>query len=137
ASERDIAGLELQLARLKETQKSVGGALQGGSESIAAAQLQSRLKSAVDSARGELRSTQVLPAREEGNFRRLTIRAQISLHLPALQRVIYDVEASFPYLLLENIEIRTRSALRRRDRVTDDGLLDVRLDLSGYMRRTT
>ena len=137
ASERDVAGLEAELARLKERQKSVGGVLQDGNESIAAAQLQNRLKTVVDSVKGDLRSTQVLPSREEGNFRRITVRGQISLDLAALQRVVYELEAASPYLFLDNVEIRTRSALRRRDRVKDDPLLDVRLDLSGYMRRAT
>jgi general secretion pathway protein M len=137
AGERDIAGLEAELSRLRERQKSIGGALQDENESIAAARLQNRLKSVIDAVKGELRSTQVLPVRDEGNFRRITVRGQISLDLPALQRVIYELEAALPYVFLDNVEIRSRFALRRREPVKDDPVLDVRLDLSGYMRRAT
>lgn len=132
----DIAGLRTELRRLKEGRHSAGGLLSGTNEPIAAAQLQERLKTAVDRAGGKLRSTQVLPARDDGAFRRVTIRAQLSIDLPGLQRVVYELEASLPYLFLDNVEIAQRPG-NRGSPAGGDPLLDVGFGLSGYIRKAT
>lgn len=139
-SDRDVARVQAELAVLKKRQASAGGFLQGTNESIAAAQLQDRLKTSVEGAKGELRSTQSLPSRDDGNFRRVTVRAQISLSLAALQRAFYDLESSSPFLFLDNVIIRARSVPQDRNKVAQDPVgqdpvLDVSFDLSGYMRR--
>jgi general secretion pathway protein M len=131
------AALQAELTQLKERRNSAGGLLDGSNESIAAVQLQERLKSAVDHVNGDMRSTQVLPARDDGGFRRMTVRAQLSMNLAALQHVIYELEASLPYLFLDNVEITEHSANRRVKQADDDPLLDVQLDLFGYMRKST
>lgn len=132
----DLAGLRAELARLKEHQASAVGFMQGSNPSLATADLQNRIKSSVEAARGELRSTQILPARDEGAFRRISIRGQIAVNMAALQRVFYDLESATPFLFLDNVEIRSRPA-RRSTSPDDDPVLEVRFDLYGYMRRTT
>jgi general secretion pathway protein M len=133
--DRDIAQLQAELAALKKRQPSTGGFLQGTNESIAAAQLQDRLKTSVEGAKGEIRSTQILPSRDDGKFRRITVRAQISLSTAALQRAFYDVESSPTFLFLDNVIIRARSVPQDRNKVAQDPVLDVSFDLSGYIRR--
>ena len=132
----DLAGLRAELAHLKEHQASAVGFMQGSNPSLAAADLQNRIKSSVEAARGELRSTQILPARDEGAFRRISIRGQIAVNMAALQRVFYDLESATPFLFLDNVEIRSRPA-RRSTSPDDDPVLEVRFDLYGYMRRAT
>jgi general secretion pathway protein M len=132
----DLAGLRAELARLKEHQASAVGFMQSSNPSLAAAELQNRIKSSVEAARGELRSTQILPARDDGTFRRISIRGQIAVNTAALQRVFYDLESASPFLFLDNVEIRARPA-RRATGPEDDPVLEVRFDLYGYMRRAT
>jgi general secretion pathway protein M len=132
----DLAGLRAELARLKERQASTVGFMQSSNPSLAAAELQNRIKSSVEAAHGELRSTQILPARDEGVFRRISIRGQIAVNTAALQRVFYDLESASPFLFLDNVEIRSRPA-RRSSAPEDDPILEVRFDLYGYLRRTT
>ena len=132
----DLAGLRAELARLKEHQASAVGFMQSSNPSLAAAELQNRIKSSVEAARGELRSTQILPARDDGTFRRISIRGQIAVNTAALQRVFYDLESATPFLFLDNVEIRSRPA-RRASGPEDDPILEVRFDLYGYMRRAT
>jgi general secretion pathway protein M len=132
----DLAGLRAELARLKEHQASAVGFMQSSNPSLAAAELQNRIKSSVEAARGELRSTQILPARDDGTFRRISIRGQIAVNTAALQRVFYDLESASPFLFLDNVEIRARPA-RRSSGPEDDPVLEVRFDLYGYMRRAT
>ena len=132
----NLAGLRAELDRLKAHQASAVGFMQSSNPSLAAAELQNRIKSSVEAARGELRSTQILPSRDEGAFRRISIRGQIAVNTAALQRVFYDLESATPFLLLDNVEIRARPA-RRSTGAEDDPILEVRFDLYGYMRRAT
>jgi general secretion pathway protein M len=121
---------------LKQGQGSTVGFLASPNESLAAAELQSRLRSTVDAVHGDLRSVQILPARDEGLFRRVSVRGQISATLPALQRVLYQLETATPLLFLDNVDIRARPV--RPGRTSAEApVLDVRFDLSAYMRRAS
>ncbi len=133
---RSLAELQAELARLKEQQASAIGLMQSANASLAAADLQNRIKLSVEAAHGELRSTQILPARDEGGFRRISIRGQIAVNTAALQRVFYELESSSPFLFLDNVEIHARPA-RRAGSAEDDPVLEVRFDLYGYLRRAT
>lgn len=134
--EGDLGALAAELARLKQNRPTTAGFLGSANESLAAAELQGRLNSSVAAARGELRSAQILPAREEGTFRRVTIRGQIAVTIAQLQRILYDLEAGSPFLFLDNVDIRTPQAAAR-GHAEGEPLLEVRFDLYGYMRRPT
>jgi hypothetical protein len=133
--ERDLADAEAELAHLRKRQMTSGGFLEGTNESIASARLQERLKTSLDAVKGELKSTQTLPLREEANFRRVTVRAQISVGIGALQQTFYDLESSSTYLFLDNVIIRARTTTSDREKEASDPVLDVSFDLAGYMRR--
>jgi len=132
---RDTAALQAELARLKERKVLAIGLLQSPNESLAAVELQDRIKSAVGTVRGELRSTQILAARDEGKFRRIAIRGQIAVDIAGLQRVFYDLEAGSPLLFLDNVEIRVPE--RPRGGGAQNSGLDVRFDLYGYVAKPT
>jgi general secretion pathway protein M len=134
---RTLSELQAELQRLKERGVSGAGALQSSNESLAAAELQNRVKSSVEGARGELRSTQILPSHEEGVFQRISIRGQISVNLEALQRIFYEFESASPLLFLDNVDVRVRPERRPNEATTDNPVLDVRFDLYGYIRRAT
>lgn len=134
---RTLSELRTELAWLKGHGVSGAGAMQSPNESLAAAELQNRIKSSVEAARGELRSTQILPSREEGVFQRISIRGQISVNLESLQRIFYEFESTSPLLFLDNVDIRVRPVRQQNEAPTDNPVLDVRFDLYGYIRRTT
>lgn len=128
-----LAELKASVDRLKSRESDRPGLLAGTNESIAAAELQTRLKTIADSAKGDLKSTQILAARDDGNFRRITVRGQISGNLAAVQRILYAVEANLPYLFLDDVDIRVTTGSTRADAPAPN--LDLHLDISGYMRR--
>ena len=136
-SSRNLVALEAELAHLKQHRATAVGFLKGANESLAAADLQNRIRSAVDKVRGELRSTQTLPSRDDGQFRQITVRGQMAVTLSGLQRIFYDLESTTPFLFLDNVEIRARAPRQSREQGNEDTLLEVRFDLAGYMRRTT
>jgi general secretion pathway protein M len=133
----EIKNTAAQLAELRQAQSSQSGFLQGANESLATAQLQNRIKSLVEAGGGELRSTQVLPVRDEGKFRRIIVRGQMATNTTAMQHIFYEIESASPYLILDNIDIRARPTPGIKEDSPQDTLLDVRFDIYGYIRATS
>lgn len=134
AAGADPEALKAELAGLRARQGTVPGALKSANDSLAAADLQNRLKSAIEAAHGELRSVQTLPSRVEGGFRRVTIRGHASMKIAALRHALYDLESSSPLLFLDNVEIDARPDKSGRHGAAEDPNLDIRFDLYGYMK---
>ena len=130
----ELKTITAQLAEIRQSQSSQSGFLQGANESLATAQLQNRIKSLVEAGGGELRSTQVLPVRDEGKFRRIIVRGQMATNTTAMQHIFYDIESASPYLILDNVDIRARPSSRSQESTPEDAMLDVRFDIYGYVR---
>jgi general secretion pathway protein M len=130
----ELKNITAQLGELRQAQSSQSGFLQGANESLATAQLQNRIKSLVEAGGGELRSTQVLPVRDEGKFRRIIVRGQMSTNTTGMQHIFYDIESASPYLILDNIDIRARPNAGAQGNSPQDTMLDVRFDIYGYVR---
>ena len=127
-----------RLAEQQERAAQADGYLEGPSDALAAAQLQDRVKSVVETAGGELRSTQILPAESlEGDlgFRRTTIRVQIAVGIEGLASTLYELETGQPYLLIDDVTVRQERVRRqRRGQPESEPILDVNLELFGYLR---
>jgi general secretion pathway protein M len=127
-----------RLAEQEERAASAAGYLTGPSDALAAAQLQDRVKSVVEGAGGELRSTQILPAEQlEGDlgFRRATLRVHFVVTIEGLEETLYELEARQPYLIIDDVTVRQeRVRRRRRDDPEREPILDVSLELFGYLR---
>ena len=128
-----VPQLTAELAELRRSQAISGGFLRGENETLVAAQLHDRLKSLVEVEKGGLQSTQMLPARDEGKFRRVTLRAQLTLRTAGLQRVIYAIEAGSPSLFLDNLDIKPHPGAGRPN--GDPDALDVSFEFYGYLSR--
>ena len=126
--------LRAERERLVRETRASQGFLAAPNETLAAADLQARLKTLVDSVHGELKSTQVLPVQQIGGFRRVGVRGEMSMTLPAIQRVLYAAEAGSPTLVLDGLSIRTKAADRQVERNPDRVLLDFSVDLYGFLR---
>jgi general secretion pathway protein M len=127
-----------RLAEQQERAASAAGYLTGPSDALAAAQLQDRVKSVVEAAGGELRSTQILPAtRLEGNlgFRRTTLRVQFVVTIQGLETTLYELETGQPYLIIDDVTVRQERIRRsRRDDPKSEPVLNVSFELFGYLR---
>lgn len=134
ASDLDPVALKAALARLRSDRAPGPGLLHSANESLAAAELQSRFKAAIEAAHGELRSLQTLPSRMDGGFRRITIRGQATVNTAGLREALYDLEAASPLLFLDNVQIDARPDRSGRPGAAENPNLDLRLDIYGYMR---
>jgi general secretion pathway protein M len=131
-----VSALQSAVAELQNSDDLAPYVFPQESESLAAAALQQKVKSVVTASGGTLTSTQVMPTVPEKDFRRIMINVRMAVSTDALQGVFHDLESSLPYLLIDDIIILSRSSRRRRNQAVDVDLLDVRFNLSGYMRAT-
>jgi general secretion pathway protein M len=136
AAGQQLGAREAALSSLKRSDATQGGFLTGANENLIAANIQTRIKALAEGARGELKSTQILPSQDEGKLRRIVVRAQLSGTLEAAQKVFYGLEAGAPFLFLDNLTINARSVSRRRAEPEEDPLLDIQFDAYGYARNT-
>lgn len=121
------------LEGLRTNRSSQQGYLAGTNEAIAAATLQDRLKSLIAREGGKLQSTQAMPqTKVAGQPQRVGVRAHMVMQLNELQAVIYRLESTTPMLFVENLSIRAVAA-----GATEEGLLDVNLDIVGYLGEAT
>ena len=121
------------LEDLRVRQSAQQGYLSGANEAVAAATLQDRLKSLIAREGGKLQSTQAMPqTKVMGQPQRVGVRAHMVMQLGELQAVIYRLESTTPMLIVENLSIRAVAA-----GATEEGLLDVNLDIVGYLGEAT
>jgi general secretion pathway protein M len=134
---RQQSARRTELAALKQQQQVArSGALEGSNETLVAAQIQNRIKALVASGQGELVSTEILPAQEDGNFRRIGVRSQLSITMAGALQVFHGLEAQSPLLFLDNVELHAQAEIRRRvvSTQTPYAVTEVRFDVYGYMR---
>lgn len=135
--------LERQLAELRKRANSTSGYLEAKSAALAAAQLQDRVKRIVTRNGGAIRSLQTLPAKNERDLERVSIRIQMTARIEQLQKIFHAFETGRTYLFVDDVNVRvqrTRRARRRRKGKTEatpagERLLSVRLNLYGFTRR--
>lgn len=113
---------------------------------LAGAQLQTEVQAMVRTAGARPISTQILPTDEQDDPPRVSVRIQLQGTTDQLFQLLYQVEAARPFLLIEQMSIRSqarstrapaRRAARRRTTPNNQGQLTVRLDLFGYFLRPT
>jgi hypothetical protein len=137
ARARDLDARKAELAALQKRPSSDDGFLQGKNETLVAAQIQNRVKALADATHSELKSTQVLPAEDEGKRRRIGVRGQISTTVAGAQRVIYGLESASPILFIDNLDVRSvPSSTRFHQREIGSDVIDMQFDVYGYMHGT-
>ena len=99
---------------------------------LAASEIQETAKSLMEANGGKLVSMQVVPFKDDGGYRRVTVNVQFISNMPTLRKILYAVETVQPYLLLDNISIRSQAnTLNKGTPVTEPELI-AQFDVSGY-----
>ena len=127
----DSDALAQQLTQLRNRPVSGEGYLQGDSETLVAARLQSRVREVIQTSGGKLTTTQVLSGVDDGGFRRIGVRVTMSADTAQLQKALYSLEGDRPYLFLDNLDV---SGEQSRGRDGRDGALTISFDAYGFMR---
>lgn len=133
SSEADEA-LRPELERLVATHSRSGHHLKSDTEAVAAAELQRIVTNLAAENSVQILSTQILPASEEGDFIRISLRVRARGTLEGISEALYDVESNLTFLFLDSVSIRA-GARRRLQRSTTDNQFETDFDLSAYMPR--
>ncbi len=113
--------------------------LQSNTESLATAELQRSVKLVITKNKGEILSLQVIRSTEEEGFVRVTVRIRMKTNLEAMLKTFHALETSKPYLIVDDVSVRSRNMARRRipsAKAIEEAvaLLDIDFQVSGYMR---
>lgn len=99
---------------------------------LAASEIQETAKSLIEVNGGKLVSMQVVPFKDDGGYRRVTVNVQFISNMSTLRKTLYAVETVQPYLLLDNVSIRSQAnTLNKGAPVTEPELI-AQFDVSGY-----
>lgn len=130
--------LKSQLDRLAARQSRSGVYLVGDTDALAAAGLQADVSATIEQNGGKLRSVQILPVSSDGDFKRVSVRVQLTATLPSLARILHALEARRPVVFIDNLDIKNRLARRRAGQTEEEAEpeLVIRFDLFGYLRPT-
>jgi general secretion pathway protein M len=100
--------------------------LEGQSVTVAGAALQQRVAGAVTKLGGNVLSSQVDLTTSSAKEGFISLIVSCEVEQPALQQVLYDLEAGMPFLFVDQLEIQAPQATGR-----DGGLMRVLMTISG------
>jgi len=106
--------------------------LKSASPALAAAELQEQATIILDQNGGKLNSINILPHKDDGAYRQVSVNLQLTAPLSAVKAMLYALESARPYLFVDNFSIRaTFNPVARNDSANEPDLL-VQFDLTGY-----
>mgnify|MGYP001552256646 CR=1 FL=1 len=118
-----------ELADLKARARNAPGLVRAPSADLAAAQIQSELKTIVSANGGEIRSAQTSPAVHAQGFETISVTYDLTVPLSHLRGLLYAVEVHTPYLVLDDVSI---SAPQTGGVEAADPVLSLRWTVHGY-----
>jgi hypothetical protein len=127
----ELPGLRMKVSELRATVGTRKVTLDGSSDAVAAANLQSRIEELAASVGAMISSTESLPAEMRGGYRRIGLRYVLNGPYETLVKLLARLEAATPPLVVDNLHIHGVLRARRGGVATTTGL-DAGLDVYGY-----
>jgi hypothetical protein len=129
AAAEELPALRARVEQLRAAAGSRKITLEGASDAIAAATLQSRIEELAASAGAAIGSTESLPAEARSGYRRIGLRYVLSGSYETLVKFLAKLESATPPLVIDNLHIH--GVLRRPGTPAAAGL-DAGLDVHAY-----
>lgn len=139
-----LPGLRAELEQVNNNQDFKAFYFDGATSALAGATLQQRVQDIVKAADARLVSTQILPQAPDEQPPKIQVRIQMQGSTDALLEVLYQIEASRPFLFVGQVSIRSmvqperpvsdtrRRPARRAMPTAPPEDLTVRLDIYGF-----
>jgi len=124
--------VEMRLAELKSHEASSTGLIVGRSPEIAASNIQTMVKTMIESDLGQVRSAQNLTPATSDGFQRIEIQYEASVPMTRLKDVAYRIETNVPYLFLDGIDLRAPEGWQFGGAQVDPPPLEVHWTVRGY-----
>jgi len=125
----ELPGLRARAAELRATASTHKVTLDGSSDAIASANLQSHIAELGASAGVTIASTESLPAEMRGGYRRIGLRYALSGPYETLVKFLARLDAATPPLVVDNLSIH---GVMRRPDAPAASALDAGLDVYGF-----
>jgi general secretion pathway protein M len=110
--------------------------LKSASPALAAAELQEQAKSILDQSGGKISSIQILPHKDDGQYRQVSVMLQLTAPRIALKPMLYAIESARPYLFINNLAIKNPFySSNRTDPAEPD--LTIQFELTGFSLKVT
>jgi hypothetical protein len=120
------------LGRRRTEMTAEGEFLEGDSEAVQLANLQS-LVGAIAAKNGlRVRSARTLPARERGELHLIGVHIQLHAEIGPLQKTLHDIESKRPFLFIDAVQIILLSG---GEAMEPNAMLEARLDVFGAVLR--
>jgi general secretion pathway protein M len=103
-------------------------ALEGASDALAAATLQSLVGVMADEANVRLVSSETLPAEPAGAWRRIALRLTVDAAWPALVQFMRATESATPRMFVDDLQLRAQPTVRRNR----EPALDISLTIEAF-----
>jgi general secretion pathway protein M len=129
AAADELPALRARVEQLRAAAGTRKITLEGASDAIAAATLQSRIEELAASAGATIGSTESLPAEARSGYRRIGLRYVLSGSYETLVKLLAKLQSATPPLVIDNLHIH--GVLRRPGTPASAGL-DAGLDVYAY-----
>jgi general secretion pathway protein M len=111
--------------------------LNGATEALAGAWLQDHLKGIVETAGGQLTSTQILPDAKTDEFSKVTVQVEMQAAIGALREIYHHLEGEIPRLFVADASLRTTGTIGlEQPRFPGEILLTARFNVYGFQAPT-
>jgi general secretion pathway protein M len=128
-----LPALRAQVAELRAAARTRKVTLDGASDAIASANLQSRIEGFAVSAGATIGSTESLPAEADDGYRRIGLRFALNGPYETLVKLLAKIEEATPPLIVDNLQVH--GVLRRPGLPPGGGGdpgLDAGMDVYGF-----
>lgn len=113
----DLAGSLPELQREATAQSAdttpKNATLEGASDAVAGATLESLVEGMSNSAGGHLTSTEALPAEQVGAYRRVSLRVTVDATWPVLIKLMQAIERATPRMFIDDLQIHAQPAAEK------------------------
>ncbi len=130
AAQRPI--LESELAELRKQTASIPGLIKEKNVTLAAAKLQSEIRSIIESRGGQIRSTQNLSPSKIGSFDKIDIRYDFAIPTNHLRELVYQLDTHMPYLFFDAVEAHVSENVQLDGPDAAPPNMDVRWTITAY-----
>jgi len=106
--------------------------LKNTAPNLAGAELQEQVRAAIEGNGGRITTSQNQGPKDEVRFRQIVVTVQFFATTPALQKILFALEAQPPYLYVENMTLRPLNAFRGfKPAPGQEPEVNVQLDVAG------
>jgi general secretion pathway protein M len=113
----DLAASLPELQREAAAQSSdatpAAATLQGASDALAGAALQSRVEAMSNGAGGHLTSTEALPAEQVQAYRRVALRVTVDATWPVMVKLMQAIERATPRMFVDDLQVHAQPAAEK------------------------